>query len=215
MGSEHDASVCATVPLQSVTRRRSTRRGGPTMSGERWPHRDDGGRVAGRSSTRRARAIRNSAAGQQEQVIKLASTRRRSGRCPPLDAITAAVSGAVATPTTAAPRSTAALAARLRGRPLAPVLPAPGRLEPRREAFATIGIRATRWCARWPSFEAYPILAAGGRRPPPRAAPGTTTATTSTPWPTPSPSARGLVFVCNPNNPTGTTVHARRATRFP
>ncbi len=63
----------------------------------------------------------------------------------------------------------------------------------------------------WRSFEAYPVPDRPGRRDVGHGAARRRARTTSTRWPPRSPDATRLIFVCTPNNPTGTVVTHRRA----
>ena len=67
----------------------------------------------------------------------------------------------------------------------------------------------------WRSFESYPIVTQMAGATPAASCRWTrSSATTSTRWPPPSPRDTRLVFVCSPNNPTGTAVRRAEFERF-
>ena len=148
-----------------------------------------------------------------DDVIKLASNEAPFGPLPAaLDAIAAAASGVNRYPDDGSAALTAALASRYHVDP-SQVLLGAGSVELCRQAFATTIDPGDEVVFAWPSFEAYPILAmqvgASITRVPlvdhrhvlDAMADAVTDRTR-------------LVFVCNPNNPTGTAVTADELERF-
>jgi histidinol-phosphate aminotransferase len=148
-----------------------------------------------------------------DDVIKLASNEAPFGPLPDaLDAIAAAAAGVNRYPDDGSAELAAALAARYGVDP-AQVLLGAGSVELCRQAFAATIDPGDEVVFAWPSFEAYPILAlqvgADVTRVPLvderhhlDAMAATVTERTR------------LVFVCNPNNPTGTIVTADELEQF-
>lgn len=148
-----------------------------------------------------------------DDVVKLASNEAPFGPLPAaLDAIAAAASGVNRYPDDGSVALAAALAER-HGVDPSQVLLGAGSVELCRQAFATTVDPGDEVVFAWPSFEAYPILAmqvgAEITRVPlvehRHDLDAMATAVTD---------RTRLVFVCNPNNPTGTTVSTAELERF-
>jgi histidinol-phosphate aminotransferase len=148
-----------------------------------------------------------------DDVIKLASNEAPFGPLPAaLDAIARAASGVNRYPDDGSAELTAALAARYGVDP-SQVLLGAGSVELCRQAFASTIDPGDEVVFAWPSFEAYPVLAmqvgADITRVPLVDERHDLDAMAAT-----ITDRTRLVFVCNPNNPTGTIVTAGDLERF-
>ncbi len=148
-----------------------------------------------------------------DDVVKLASNEAPFGPLPAaLDAIARAAPGVNRYPDDGSTELAAALAARYGVDP-AQVLLGAGSVELCRQAFASTVDPGDEVVFAWPSFEAYPILAmqvgAAITRVPLVDERHDLDAMASA-----VTDRTRLVFVCNPNNPTGTTVTADDLERF-
>ena len=149
------------------------------------------------------------------------ATRSRSRRCPPSSQALAAAAGETNRyPDNGAVVLTRALADRYGVDP-AQVATGCGAVTLCQELAQAYNDPGTSIAFAWRSFEMYPLLArvAGARRRPgaarPRAVPaGPPTPTTSTALAAAIDDTTRLVFVCNPNNPTGTAVRRGELERF-